>query len=398
MPWIEDLVRSVRARIPFYRDHLASADPTRLGGVPAFDKSMTARYGRFPMSAGGAPGAYRVLATSGTSGDRLYISLDLGEWTRSADWLERVGRRAGVTGADVLLNTHCYGLWVGGPCLDLLAHRTGAGLVPLGPTGPATVLQLLADGVGTAISATPSYMRRLIEAADATGFDLRTTPLRFGFIGAEAAEQVLRDKLQARLPAGFQWIELYGLTETGGPSVACAPDPGVPELELNSDAYHFEVLDPREDRALPLGEIGELTITTRRPDGRTPLVRYRTRDLVRATAEDERGVLRMSRILGRVDHSLKIGGVLVYPSSIAEIMSGLLPATSEWRAEVRRRGEDDELVLEAEAPAELCRAVEQAFRDRVGVGVTVCSAPAGELARSREKTHRILLASTRGAA
>lgn len=393
MSWIRDLVRVARDRVPFYRSHLAGTDGASLDDVPTFEKSLLAPFGRFPMSSGGAEGAYRVLATSGTSGDRLYISLDRDEWQRSGDWLERVGARAGVTPRDVLLNTHCYGLWVGGPCLDLLSQRTGAGLVPLGPVNPTLVLQLLADGVGTMISATPSYLRRLIEAADAAKLDLRTTPLRLGFIGAEQAEQALRDKLLARLPEGFRWIELYGLTETGGPSVACAPDPAVPEIELNAAAFHFEVLDPRHDRAMPLGEIGELTITTRRPDGRTPLVRYRTRDLVRALAAGDTGVTRMSRILGRVDHSLKIGGVLVYPSSIAEIMSGLLPATSEWRAEVRRNGEDDELVLAAEASGGLCQAVERAFRDRVGLSVTVRSVEAGDLARSHEKTQRVLISS-----
>ena len=71
-------------------------------------------------------------------------------------------------------------------------------------------------------------MRRLVEAASATGFDLTKTSLRFGFIGAEIAEEPLRLKILSQLPAGFQWIELYGLTETGGPAVACAPDPNVP--------------------------------------------------------------------------------------------------------------------------------------------------------------------------
>ena len=85
---------------------------------------------------------------------------------------------------------------------------------------------------------------------------------------------------------------------------------------------------------------------------------------------------------------------LVYPSSIAEIMSEILPATSEWRADVRRRDQDDELLLEAEAPADVCQAVERAFRDRVGLGVTVRAALAGELARSREKTQRILIDSS----
>ncbi len=389
--WTGDLVRSARARIPFYGEHLAGVHASGLRFLPSFDKTMAARHGRFPISAGGAPGAYRVLATSGTTGDRMYVSFDQDEWNRTASWLGQVADRVGLSSKDVLLNTHCYGLWVGGPALDLLANRSGAGLVPLGPMGPGIVLELLADGVGTAISATPSYLRRLIETAEAMRFDLRTTPLRLGFIGAEPAEESLRQKLLSQLPDGFQWIELYGLTETGGPSVAYAPDPTLPELELNTRDYRFEVLAVTADRPVTLGDVGELTITTRRTDGRTPLIRFRTRDLVRVAAGDAESPSRISRIVGRADHSLKIGGVLVYPSAVAEIVSELLPATAEWRALIRRRDQDDELVIEAEAPAELCRIVERTFRDRVGVGLTVSPTHADAFSRSREKTQRVLI-------
>ena len=207
--------------------------------------------------------------------------VDLVDHQRVGDRLAGVGARAGLGHHDALLNTHCYGLWVGGPILDLLAQRSGAGVIPLGPVGAVAVLQFLADGVGTAISATPSYMRRLIEAAESADFDLRKSGLRLGFIGAESAEESLRRKLIAHLPADFRWVELYGLTETFGPSVACALDPGVPELELNTADFHVEVLDLTVDRPVPTGDVGELTFTTRHPDCRTPLIRYRTRDLVR---------------------------------------------------------------------------------------------------------------------
>jgi phenylacetate-CoA ligase len=389
------LVHTARAGAAFYRAHLAGCDGASFSLLPTFDKSMTAGHGRFPLSAGGAPGAHRVLATSGTTGDRLYIAFDQAEWNRTAQWLEQVARRVGVTSDDVLLNTHCYGLWVGGPALDLLANRSGAGLVPLGPTGPGIILELLANGVGTAISATPSYMRRLIEPAEEARFDLRRTPLRFGFIGAEPAEQSLRQKLQSRLPDDFQWIELYGLTETGGPSVAFAPDPRVPELEVNTQDFWIEVLDLEADRPAVPGAVGELTITTRRTDGRTPLIRYRTRDLVQAAEGPADAPTRLSRILGRADHSLKIGGVLVYPSAISELLSELLPPTAEWRALILRRGQDDELLVEVEASHETCQLVERACRDRIGVGVTVSARQADALSRSRDKTQRILIDSSR---
>lgn len=392
--WIDELVHGAREKIPFYREHLEAIETSCFASLPTFSKSTISKRGRFPMSAGGAAGAYRVLATSGTSGDRLYVSFDEGEWNRTGRWLEHVAQEVGLGVDDVLLNTHCYGLWVGGPALDLLANRSGAGLVPLGPMGPGIILELLADGFGTAISATPSYLRRLIETANASRFDLRRTTLRFGFIGAEGAETSLRQKLLSRLPEGFQWIELYGLTETGGPAVAFAPQPSVAELQLNTRDFWVEVLDLKQDRTVPIGNVGELTITTRRTDCRTPLIRYRTGDLVRATAGVAEAPTRISRILGRADHSLKIGGVLVYPSAVAEILSELLPATSEWRVLVRRQDQDDELLVEVEAPPSVCGAVERAFRDRIGLGLTVSSTGTEAFSRSREKTQRILIDSS----
>ena len=185
--WIGELVEAATAGVSFYRDHLAGEDASTLSSLPSFDKRMTAGYGHFPLSAGGASGAYRVVATSGTTGERLYVAFDRADCDRVGTWLAHVGRRVGLSSRDVLLNTHCYGLWVGGPVLDLLAHRTDACVVPLGPVPPAGVMHMLAGGVGTAISATPSYLRRLIEAAEATGFDLAGTGLRLGFMGAETA-------------------------------------------------------------------------------------------------------------------------------------------------------------------------------------------------------------------
>lgn len=394
--WLHGVVDAAIATIPFYRDRLSGLDATDLAALPTFDKSTTAGYGRFPISAGGANGAHRVVATSGTTGDRMCVAFDPVDYQRVGDWLEGVGNRAGLGCDDALLNTHCYGLWVGGPILDLLAQRSGAGVIPLGPVGASAVLQFLADGVGTAISATPSYMRRLVEAAEIAGFDLRGSGLRLGFIGAEAAEESLRSKLLSHLPSDFRWVELYGLTETLGPSVACALDPDVPELELNTVDFHVEVLDLDADVPVPTGDVGELTFTTRNPDCRTPLIRYRTRDLVRATAGTSASTQQMSRIVGRSDHSLKVGGVLVYPSAVAEIVSGLLPVHAEWRALLHRNGDDDDLVIEAEAARQDCALIEQAFQDRVGLGVHVEGKPQGSIARSHEKSARILVDSATG--
>jgi phenylacetate-coenzyme A ligase PaaK-like adenylate-forming protein len=101
----------------------------------------------------------------------------------------------------------------------------------------------------------------------------------------------------------------------------------------------------------------------------------------------------VSRILGRADDALKIGGVLLYPCAAAEIMAELLPPAAEWRAVVHRAGDDDELVIEVEGSLDLCREVDRAFRERIGLGLTVVPRDPGSLARSLEKTQRVLVAS-----
>lgn len=388
--WLNDVVDSAKARIPFYGDHLAGIDGSDLALLPSFHKHMTAGYGSFPLSASGASGAFRVAATSGTTGDRLLLAFDQTDCDRVATWLQMVGQQVGLGSDDVLVNTHCYGLWVGGPVLDLLAHQTGACLVPLGPGSPAAALHMLNGSIGTAISATPSYLRRLIEAAEAAGIDLTNSPLRLGFIGAEVAEEALRDKLRSRLPEDFRWIELYGLTETFGPSVAFAPDPVVPELTLNTRDFAVEVLDLASDEPVAAGDVGELTVTSRHSTSRSPLLRYRTRDLVRVAAGDPSAPTRISRILGRADDAVKVGGVLVYPTALAQIITEVLPATAEWRGLLRRSSSEHQMTIEAEGSVEDCQAVEQAFHDRLGLEVTVIPADPVSLKRSLHKTQRIV--------
>jgi phenylacetate-coenzyme A ligase PaaK-like adenylate-forming protein len=113
---------------------------------------------------------------------------------------------------------------------------------------------------------------------------------------------------------------------------------------------------------------------------------------VRAVAGSADGTSRLSRILGRADHSLKIGGVLLYPSAVSEIMAEMLPPSAEWHAIIKREREDDELLIEAEASRAVCDAVARTFRDRIGVGLTVTPLAGEAFTRSREKTQRLFIA------
>jgi phenylacetate-coenzyme A ligase PaaK-like adenylate-forming protein len=104
--WISAIVSHARKNISFYRDHLSGVTTPNLNDLPTFDKSMITDYGRFAISTGGAEGALKVFATSGTSGRSLYVSFDEKEWSRTGNWLKRVGEQVGLKSTDVLLNMH----------------------------------------------------------------------------------------------------------------------------------------------------------------------------------------------------------------------------------------------------------------------------------------------------
>jgi phenylacetate-coenzyme A ligase PaaK-like adenylate-forming protein len=86
---------------------------------------------------------------------------------------------------------------------------------------------------------------------------------------------------------------------------------------------------------LPDGEKGELVITTITKEG-IPLIRYRTRDITRLTAEPcicGRTHARIERLSGRSDDMLIIRGVNVFPSQIESVLfniKGVEPITSCW--------------------------------------------------------------------
>ena len=188
---------------------------------------------------------------------------------------------------------------------------------------------------------------------------------------------------------------MYGLTETGGPAVAFRPDPDVEVLAVNTDDFLIEVLEVNVDRPTPHGEVGELDdhhARHRRPDTLGALSHPQSGP---RCGRPRRGADARVAHPGRADDALKIGGVLLYPCAAAEIMVELLPPAAEWRAVVHRAGDDDELVIEVEGSLDLCRDVDRAFRERIGLGLSVEAREPGSLARSLEKTQRVLVASPR---
>ena len=320
-------VGEVYEKVPFYRrafkeqgivpeDIKSLDDLTRLPFTSKLDFRDNYPFG---MMAVPLEQVVRIHSSSGTTGKPViapYTQNDLDNW---AEIMARTLATAGTTRDDVLQNAYGYGLFTGGLGFHDGAECLGATVIPTSIGNTKRQIMLMQDLGTTVITCTPSYTFILYETAREMGVDLRETQLRLGVCGAEPWSEELRGEIEEKL--GITAINIYGLTEVIGPgvSVECPHKCG---MHIWEDHFLAEVVDPASGERLPYGEEGELVITTLTKEAQ-PVIRFRTRDLVRLYAdacECGRTMVRMSRVTGRSDDMLIVRGVNVFPSQIESVL------------------------------------------------------------------------------
>src|SRR5262249_11092769 len=111
-----------------------------------------------------------------------------------------------------------------------------------------------------------------------------------------------------------------------------------------------EVIDPDTTEPLPLGEAGELVLTTLTKEA-LPMLRYRTRDITRLIEEPctcGRTHRRMLRVTGRSDDMLIIRGINVYPSQVEAFLVGFPGLAPHYQPVLPRDGPMDAITIEVE--------------------------------------------------
>jgi phenylacetate-CoA ligase len=210
-------------------------------------------------------------------------------------------------------------------------------VLPISGGNTERQLKLMRDFGATAIACTPSYALHLAEGARDRGLRSQDLPLRVGYFGAEPWTNEMRLQIEEGL--GIEALDIYGLSEMGGPGVAfeCRCRAG---MHINEDHYLAEIVDPETLGPLPEGEMGELVITTLSRTAQ-PLIRYRTRDLCSLIYEPcacGRTLARMTKPVGRSDDMLIIRGVNVFPSQIEEVLMTIPEIEPHYQIVVDRKG------------------------------------------------------------
>lgn len=327
----------------------------------------------------------RFCQTTGTTGQPL-VWLDTAQ---SWDWMlgnwARIYRGAGVNAADRVYFAFSFGPFLGFWTAFEAAARLGCLCIPGGGLSSAARLRVIVHQRATVLLCTPTYALHLAETAAAERIDLRESAVKKIIVAGEPGGGV--PHVRERIAAGWNGarvLDHYGMTETGPVAFEALDRPG--ELRVIEDSYFAEVVEPETGRPAPVGSVGELVLT---PLGRTdsPLLRYRTGDLVKAV-RGKHGLVLEGGIIGRADDMIVVRGVNIYPSAVDAVVRAV-PEIVEYRVEVFQRGTMTEIEIEIEsadddATAKLQRGLTQAFSLRIPVR----RVPANSLPRFEMKARR----------
>ncbi|MBU1183073.1 MAG: phenylacetate--CoA ligase [Proteobacteria bacterium] len=405
---LKETVAWVCERVPFYKQKLeklgVTADSIKtladVARLPFTVKNDLRDNYPFGLCAVPLKEVVRIHASSGTTGKPItgpYTAEDLAQW---AECMARNLWSAGVRKGDIVQNAYGYGLFTGGLGFHQGATLIGCTIVPTSSGLTERQVMLMKDFGTTVLFSTPSYALTIAEQAEAMNIDFKKLPLRVGVFGAEPWTVAMRKEIEDRL--GIKAMEAFGLTELCGPGVAfdCEAHDG---LHINEDYFLAEIVDPATLEPLPIGEQGELVLTSLQRKA-MPMLRYRTKDITklrRETCSCGRTLIKMNKITGRSDDMLIISGVNVFPSQIESLLLDIEEVEPQYMLIVRKKGYLDQLIVKVEAKKEAYEAgpqkrtdvekkIQRHIKSIMGVTVDVNLLEPKLLTRSEGKAKRVI--------
>ena len=193
-------------RVPAYRQFLqenghvfrllslsAYPETTKENYVKCYDFAARCRYGRIPIagtlvdeSAGSSGAAFNWLRSSQELRD---VHLNTSNWIRFTFPTERL----------LAINAFSMGAWATGTNMGIALSQT----CMVKSTGPdlakiIDTIETLGDDFDYLITAYPPFLKHVVDALDARGFDWSRTRV-YGLVGGEGMTEALRDYLERRL-------------------------------------------------------------------------------------------------------------------------------------------------------------------------------------------------------
>ncbi len=333
----------------------------------------------------------RFCQTSGTT--RAPIRwLDTNEsWAWMVGNWRHVFDAAGVGRGDRVLFTFSFGPFLGFWLAFECAAKLGCLCIPGGGLSSDARLRMLIDNDANVLCCTPTYAIRLAESAAEAGVDLHRARVKTIIVAGEPGGSIpaVRQRIEA-LWNGAKVIDHHGMTEVGPVSYPSATH--ADSLCVIESSYIAEVIDPVTTQPAKDGEIGELVLTNLGRTG-SPLLRYRTGDLVKPVWSERGDVMLVGGIIGRSDDMVVVRSVNVFPSAVDQVMRSHADV-AEYRVEVFQDRGMTELRMQVEPTAAcvdgagLLRKLEQDLRGAIALRIPLALVPADSLPRFEMKAKR----------
>ncbi len=335
----------------------------------------------------------RVHATSGTTTGRKLKWLDTDRtWAWFVRCWQEVYRAAGLARDDVVFAAFGFGPFIGFWGGFEAAQALGAMVVAGGAQKSLQRIDWIRDSRATVLLSTPTYALRLAEVAQENGVDLSSTSIRMTIHAGEPGASIPTTRRRIEEAWGARAFDHAGSTEAGAWGYEC---PGGSGMHLLESDFIGEVLEVGGDRAVRLGESGELVLSNL---GRwdMPVVRYRTGDIVRVGAEAcECGnpyVCFPGAVLGRADDMIQLRGMNIYPSAVEQLVRTQREIV-EFEVAVFQHREMLEMEIRVEVLPRsrqdtVCDELSRTLATQLGLQATVRPVEAGSLPRYELKARR----------
>lgn len=264
---------------------------------------------------------------------------------------------AGFRTGELIHNCFSYHFVPAGAMLDSGAHALGCAVTPAGVGQTELQVQTIADLGPDGYVGTPSFLKIILEKADAMGADVSS--LKKALVSGEALPPPLRDGFKNR---GIQVLQCYATADLG---VIAYETEAMEGLVIDEGVY-LEIVRPGTGDPVEDGEVGEVVVTSLNPD--YPLIRFATGDLstiMPGISPCGRTNRRIKGWMGRADQTAKVRGMFIHPEQVDRVIKRH-PEIRKARLVVDWVNESDQLTLQYETEngsPDLDKAIAETIRE-----------------------------------
>lgn len=282
----------------------------------------------------------RIHSSSGTTGRPTYVGITKNDYDMWNDVMVRVLETHGITRNSIVVFAMGLSFFVGSSMKDAI-ERLGATFVPIGTGASERVIRSIQDLKADVLFCTPSYAGYLAEyVREHLNMEPKELGIKIMSVGGEPGGGLPEVRSKIEEDWGCKVLEAMGNADMVPVLFSeCQERSGM--HFVGPDYVICEFIDPETGKRVPYGNQmeGELVYTAIEREC-VPLVRFRTRDLVRVDTTPCSCGRKSFRIkcIGRTDDMLILKGVNVFPSAIKDVVSGFrTETTGEIRIVLRER-------------------------------------------------------------